>query len=181
MSRIRTSRRIYVASSWRCAWQPDAVGQLRQLGHDVYDFRHPEPGNEGFSWEAIDPMWQCWTPEQFREGLGHPIAQAGFAFDMKALRACEACLLVLPCYRSAHLELGWAAGAGKHTAVWFPERQEPELMYLALHRILVGLHELRAWGATLDSELRRGRRLTVDGGNVQIGDQNTMNVRTRKR
>jgi len=41
---------------------------------------------------------------------------------MNALRWCEACVLLLPCGRSAHLELGWAAGAGKRTVVIIEER-----------------------------------------------------------
>ncbi len=31
--------KIYVASSWRCKHQPEAVQKLRALGHVVYDFR----------------------------------------------------------------------------------------------------------------------------------------------
>jgi hypothetical protein len=41
--------RIYVASSWRNeAKQQATVLALREAGHEVYDFRHPAPGNEGF-------------------------------------------------------------------------------------------------------------------------------------
>lgn len=31
--------KIYVASSWRNVFQQDVVGILRDLGHEVYDFR----------------------------------------------------------------------------------------------------------------------------------------------
>jgi hypothetical protein len=31
--------KIYVASSWRCQFQQEAVRKLRALGHQVYDFR----------------------------------------------------------------------------------------------------------------------------------------------
>ena len=37
--------------------------------------------------------------------------------DMAALRSADATVLVLPCGRSAHLELGWAAGSGQRTVV----------------------------------------------------------------
>lgn len=43
-------RRIYVASSWRNPIQPEVVRHLREAGHEVYDFRNPAPGQEGFSW-----------------------------------------------------------------------------------------------------------------------------------
>lgn len=111
--------KIYVASSWRNPWQPGVVLILRASGHDVYDFREPEPGVRGFAWSDIDPHWQSWRPEPYRHAQ-HPIAEDGFRRDMDALRACDACVLVLPCGNSAHLELGWAAGAGKRTAVLFP-------------------------------------------------------------
>lgn len=33
--------KIYVASSWHNQDQPQIVRFLRNLGHEVYDFRHP--------------------------------------------------------------------------------------------------------------------------------------------
>lgn len=122
--------RIYLASSWRNPRQPGAVRELRAAGHEVYDFRNPAPGNDGFSWSSIDPHWLSWTPEQFREALKHPIALDGFGHDMRALEACDTCVLLLPCGRSAHLEAGWAAGAGKRVLVLAEGLHEPELMYL---------------------------------------------------
>lgn len=137
--------KIYVASSWRNeARQQMAVAALRAEGHEVYDFRNPAPGNKGFAWQQIDPDRE-WLkdPIRFREGLQHPIAQFGFALDMKALAECDACVLVLPCGRSAHLELGYAAGAAKHTFVWLDAPvSEPELMYLACSAICVSLDEV---------------------------------------
>lgn len=112
--------RIYVASSWRNPWQPAVVQQLRTWGHEVYDFREPEPGVTGFAWSDISPVWQEWRPAAYRRALTHEVAEEGFRRDMDALRSCDACVLVLPCGNSAHLELGWAAGAEKKTAVLFP-------------------------------------------------------------
>ena len=136
---------IYVASSWRCPRQPVVVEALRAAGHEVYDFRHPAPGNEGFHWSAIDPAWQSWDGIGFRNALEHSVARDGFALDMNALRACDACVLVLPCGRSAHLELGWAAGAGKRTAVLLTGKDEPELMYRMLGKVCVSVEEIVEW------------------------------------
>ena len=72
-------RSVYVASSWRNLLQPAVVAALRAMGLDVYDFRNPGPGEHGFSWQSIHPNWLGWTPEQWREALRHPIAQAGYA------------------------------------------------------------------------------------------------------
>lgn len=113
---------VYVASSWRNPWQLGVVKILRAVGLEVYDFRNPGPGEHGFSWSEIDENWRAWTPEEYRKALGHPIAERGFGLDMRALRAADACVLVQPCGTSAHLELGYAVGASKKTAVLFPFR-----------------------------------------------------------
>lgn len=140
--------RIYVASSWRNELQPEIVNLLRRTSHEVYDFRNPAPGNHGFGWSAIDPEWQNWTPEQYRQALHHPIAQRGYGFDKQALDACEACVLVLPSGRSASWEFGYAVGANKLGAVVMFEPCEPELMYLG-NPILTNRAELMTWAMDL--------------------------------
>lgn len=122
--------KIYVASSWGNEWQPRVVDALRQYEFTVYDFRHPAEGEHGFHWSEIDPDWESWTPDQFVNALQHRDAVRGFDLDFDAMTSCDACLLVLPCGRSAHLELGWAAGQGKTTGILYLKGSgEPELMY----------------------------------------------------
>lgn len=123
--------KIYVASSWRNRRQPEVVSLLRAHGHEVYDFRNPEPGDHGFHWSEIDDGWQSWEPRQFKSALMHAVARRGFNSDMRALAQCDVCVLVLPCGRSAHLEAGWACGSGKALIIYMPKdaREEPELMY----------------------------------------------------
>lgn len=121
--------KIYVASSWRNILQPGIVHALRRCGHDVYDFKNPRPGNNGFRWTDIDPNWQQWTPDQYRAALQHPIAQQGYRYDIEALRACDICVLVLPSGRSASWEFGYAMGMGKRGVVMQLNTLEPELMY----------------------------------------------------
>lgn len=133
--------KIYVASSWRNHLQPAIVLALKRCGHDVYDFRHPAPGKSGFAWSDIDPNWQQWTPEQYREALKHPIAEAGYALDIEALRACDACVFVLPCGRSASWEFGYAMGQGKRGYVVAFEPAEPELMFREA-TIIASMNEL---------------------------------------
>jgi len=119
--------KIYVASSWRNELQPGVVKALRDAGHEVYDFKNPTADDHGFAWSDIDPDWQNWTNDQYIEALNHPIAQAGFDSDFKAMEWADTFVLVLPCGRSAHLELGWACGAGRKTFIIL-ETMEPELM-----------------------------------------------------
>ena len=130
--------RIYVASSWRNQQQPLVVARLREEKHLVYDFRDP---NAGFHWSQIDPNWQDWTPGRFRANLEHPLAMEGFAADFHAMHQSDTFVLVMPCGRSAHLELGWAAGAGKRTIILLSDG-EPELMYKMADRICVSLDEV---------------------------------------
>jgi hypothetical protein len=146
---VSASRRIYLASSWRNEQQQAVVRLLRSWGHQVYDFKNPAPGSQGFNWREIDPAWMDWTPAEFRFGIEHPIAQEGFRLDMTALSECDTCVLLLPCGRSAHLELGYAVGAGVATAVLITGPCEPELMYRMVDRVCITADELRDWLAGL--------------------------------
>ncbi len=128
-------RKIYAASSWRNGYQETVVRFLRDNGHEVYDFKNPEPGNNGFRWSDIDPNWKSWTPDQFKQALKHPIAQDGFKFDHKAMEWSDAGVLILPSGMSAHLEAGWLAGSGRPTCVYAPELREPELMYILFDHV----------------------------------------------
>ena len=141
LSAIRP-RKIYVASSWRNHFHPEVVEHLRYDGHEVYDFKNPCPGNTGFNWREIDPDWETWTKEEYREALDDPIAKAGFASDFDAMKWADTFVLVLPCGRSAHLELGWACGAGKQTLILLDD-MEPELMTKMVDHICVSLFEVR--------------------------------------
>ncbi len=123
---------IYVASSWRNVYYEDVVKALREAGHDVYDFRNPPSGDEGFKWSCVSEDYMEWTPQQYREQLEHPKAVRQFGNDIRAMEACDTCVLVLPCGRSAHTEAGWFAGSGRKVLAYIPERQEPELMYKLL-------------------------------------------------
>lgn len=142
-------RRIYVASSWRNPYQPEIVRTLRNHGHLVYDFRNP-PHSTGFSWSEIGLEPGCTAKEYRRALLTHPRAAQGFNADFAAMRQADTCVLVLPSGRSAHLELGWMAGAGKRTVILTRDGEEPELMALLADKICVDVAEL-LW------ELRDGR------------------------
>ena len=133
---------IYVASSWRNEFYPKVVNLLREAGFDVYDFRNPPSGDKGFKWESVDANYMEWTPEEYRDHLDHPKAVKQFGNDIEAMEACNVCVLVLPCGRSAHTEAGWFAGRGKKVIVYIPMKQEPELMYKLFDRVCCSIDEL---------------------------------------
>lgn len=121
--------KVYVASSWRNNHQPEVVQMLRANGHEVYDFKNPREGDNGFHWSEIDEDWKTWDAEQYRTALIHPIAEDGFSSDWNAMEWANACVLVLPCGRSAHIEAGYFVGAGKRLVILLTGQNEPELMY----------------------------------------------------
>ncbi|MBR3652764.1 MAG: hypothetical protein IKN60_02285 [Bacteroidales bacterium] len=134
--------KIYVASSWRNQHYPEVVKSLREAGHEVYDFRNPPHGGNGFRWTDIDPDAFRWTFDQYARGLTHPLAERQFAADLEALEWADTCVLVLPCGRSAHTEAGWLAGRGRRVIVYIPEMVEPELMYKLFDRVVDNLDDL---------------------------------------
>ena len=121
--------KIYLASSWRNLYQPEVLQALRNAGHEVYDFRNPKPGNTGFAWSDIEKDWLEWDAERFAQALKHPIAEKGFESDWNAMVEAGACVLLLPCGRSAHIEAGYFRGANKRLIILLLGKNEPELMY----------------------------------------------------
>lgn len=152
--------KIYVASSWRNELQPGIVKQLREAGHEVYDFRNPPDAcrgeimggrgtGSGFQWSEIDSEWKSWTAEQYRSALNHPAAHRGYQSDLRGMQWCDICLLVLPCGRSAHLELGWCEGRGKKTIILTRDGEEPELMAKMADGICTSMDEVLHFIPTL--------------------------------
>jgi hypothetical protein len=142
---------VYVASSWRNALQPGLIDMLTGAGVDAYDFRNP-PNGRGFGWHAVSPGYvhgsESMDPMEYLEAIEHPRALEGFVSDFDAMRKADTFVLVLPCGRSAHLELGWAVGAGKRTAILLESADlpmVPELMYRMVDHIAPTVPDLLGW------------------------------------
>ena len=135
--------KIYVASSWRNEFFPEIVSRLRSEGYDVYDFRNPGDGSDGFRWSDVSADWLEWEPQRYRhELMNNPLCQRQFGNDERAMESCDACVLLLPSGRSAHTEAGWFAGKGKKVIVHIPIKQEPELMYRLFDAVTTTIDEL---------------------------------------
>ena len=134
---------IYLASSWKNTYYPSVLAALRAAGHDVYDFRNPGDGTDGFKWSNLDPNWLEWSPEKYKHQLmENPLTEQQCGNDLRAIEACDCCVLLLPCGRSAHTEAGYFAGQGKPVYVLIPEKQEPELMYRLFDGVCTSIDEL---------------------------------------
>ena len=137
--------KIYVASSWRNEFFPEIVSRLRSEGYDVYDFRNPGDGGDGFRWSDVSADWLEWEPQRYRhELMNNPLCQHQFGNDERAMESCDACVLLLPSGRSAHTEAGWFAGKGRKVIVHIPIKQEPELMYRLFDAVTTTIDELLA-------------------------------------
>jgi nucleoside 2-deoxyribosyltransferase len=142
---------VYVASSWRNPIHPDVVDSLRAEGIPCYDFKRDEGAQ--FGWHEVMPDTYVPGSETMSVGdylgaIEHPRAIAGYASDFAAMERADTFVLVLPCGRSAHLELGWAVGAGKRTVILLDASRTvmvPELMYKMVDHISPHILDLLAW------------------------------------
>jgi hypothetical protein len=141
---------IYVASSWRNPHYESILDCLEQWALPYYNWRD-EAGfhwSEVFGVESVDHWTEPIPPWLFANGLSHSRAQEGFDRDMDHLKEASAVILLLPCGKSAHLEAGWAVGAGKPVALYMPEDLQPELMYGMFDLITGEIDRLMHWAAS---------------------------------
>lgn len=145
---------VYVASSWRNPLQTAVCAALKSAGIDHYDFKNPEHGKGGFHWSSVMPNYkegsQLCYQDEYLKCLKDPIAEYGFECDMTALQKADCVLLVLPCGRSSHLELGFAVGTGAATTILLDgpmhhDMVTPELMYKMVDYLSPSLVDLLGW------------------------------------
>lgn len=131
--------KLYVASSWKNQHYTDLLTTLRAAGHEPLDWREG-----GFSWTQVTGRpGQDMTPTEYQdEVLTHPRAEEGYQADYDKMEAADACVLLLPCGRSAHFEAGWFWGRGKPVHIYIPVFDTPELMYKGVQSISFTVEEL---------------------------------------
>lgn len=127
-------KKIYLAASWRNGFQPYVLRELRAAGHEVYDFRNPAPGVNGFSWTYVENAprdREKWSALEIINVLNSERAQQGFDLDFDAMKAADVGVMLMPSGRSAHIEAGYFVGAGKPLFIVLPLGLvcEPELMW----------------------------------------------------
>jgi hypothetical protein len=130
--------KVYVASSWRNQVYPQVLEVLRGAGHEVYDFREQGVSWDGFEWNVTDGV----NSGELLDVLNHPGVRSRFQRDMDALVSCDAVVCVLPCGRSAHLELGFGIGTGKRTVLLWHDGDEPDIMHNAVDSIVFSLADI---------------------------------------
>lgn len=129
---VPRSQRIYLATSWKNPWHEELRDLLRSEGFEVFDFKAVRVDG----WPPAAWTW---------EHMHSVTARDKFTANVKALQWCDTVVAVMPFGRSASMELGWAVGAGKRTAVYVDLSQEPELMLHLADFSTIHKRELVEW------------------------------------
>jgi hypothetical protein len=137
---------IYVASSLKNKRQPEVVQVLRSNGYKTYDFNNPGDGYRNFWWKEIDIEFEKWDVSKFCSAMRHPLSEQAYQVDKFVMRNAWAFIMVLPCGKSAHLELGWAIGARKLGIILAEKGKcEAEQMYHLAHLVTDNIDECLTW------------------------------------
>ena len=123
--------KIYIASSWSNPYLDDIASILNDRNHQVHDFRA-----NGATRPAPPPLTDG-SLDNFMSFLHLPSVQSRYQLQCAALVDAEVLLCVLPCGRSAHVELGMALGLAI-PVVLVNDGSEPDLMDLGVDAV-VGL------------------------------------------
>lgn len=133
-----TIMKIYLIGSLRNNLIPEIAIKIRNAGFDVFDDWYA-PGPEA------DDYWKSYELVRGRNYLealeGHAAKQI-FDFDKKHLDAAAAAVLVLPCGKSGHLELGYTIGRGKPGFILLDEPDRWDVMYQFATGLYVELETL---------------------------------------
>jgi hypothetical protein len=145
--------KIYLASSWKNHQIVRNLANLIRKGlpDDVEcdDFTDPSQGRFVFSWTEITEDELKLNAKNFLEDER---TQKVFKEDVSRIDWADVLIMILPCGKSAHMELGYAAGKGdKEIIVFAPggfESGEWEVMYGFAQLLTDNLSEL--FGYLLD-------------------------------
>lgn len=118
--------KVYIGGSLSNPAIVQVTKELQDAG--IYAFSEwYTPGPEA------DVLWRDYERAlgySYKEALKRPAAVNTFNFDKRHIDECNVFLMVLPCGKSAHMELGYAIGSGKRGFILMPEEPERwDVMY----------------------------------------------------
>ncbi len=103
-------RKIYIASSWKNAKEVRELAEiLEREGHQVYDFTN-EKKHFSFNLNALTNRDEV---EYISFLKNIPESKMAFNVDKDGLDWADTVIMLHPCGRSSHLELGYGMGQGK--------------------------------------------------------------------
>ena len=134
--------RVYLIGSLRNPEVALLGNRLRKLGIEVFDDWHAAGPEADDHWQAYEKA----KGNNYRQALAGAAAQNVFEFDKRNLLASDAVILVAPAGKSGHLELGWSAGKGKKTCVFYTEEPERyDVMYNFCDYVALNEDEVINW------------------------------------
>lgn len=113
--------KVYIIGSLRNVEIPVVGNALRAAGFYAFDDWYGAGPDADDKWQEYEKL----RGRTYREAVYGEAAGNTFNFDKAHLDTSDAAVLVMPAGKSAHLELGYMAGRGKPTFIYFPEG-EPE-------------------------------------------------------
>lgn len=117
---------IYLIGALKNTKIPLIGNSLRAEGYDVFDdWSSPGPEADQFLLK-----YEKTRGHGYKEALKGYAAQHNFQFDKFHIDRCDAAVMVMPCGKSGHLELGYVIGCGKPGYILFEsEPDRMDLMY----------------------------------------------------
>lgn len=136
--------KVYVMGALRNPRVPELANKIRAFGFEVFDDWY-SPGPDA------DEYWQAYEKQRGRtylEALRGAHAQDIYEFDKSHLDSCDFAVMVMPCGKSAHMEMGYLTGRGKMVFILFDgEPDRYDIMYLFAQDVFMNeddlLHTLR--------------------------------------
>jgi nucleoside 2-deoxyribosyltransferase len=114
--------------------------ELRTLGFEVFD-SWISPGPEA------DDFWRQYSKQRglsHKDALNDWSAQHIYEFDKHHIDRADIGIMIMPCGKSGHLELGYLIGQGKPGFILFNEEPERwDIMHLFANGIYYNLEELK--------------------------------------
>jgi len=120
-----TQKKVYIIGALKNSNIPDIAQQLRPT-YDVFDqWITPGPDADQYLFEYA--KHRGWN---YKEALSCYAAKNNFDFDKRHIDSSDIVIMVMPCGKSGHLELGYSIGAGKEAHILFDKEPERfDLMY----------------------------------------------------
>jgi len=135
------ARKIYLIGSLRNPEIPLLAERMRGEGHEVFD-----------DWfcggPEADDHWRDYhrgRGHTFPEAMQHPMAKHIFSLDKHWLDWADTAVMLTPCGKSGHLEMGYMAGTGKMTIAVVQDPERWDVMYQFLDAVVDDEDHLMGW------------------------------------
>ncbi len=122
---MKPLKKVYIIGALKNSDITDIANQLRP-NYDVFDqWITPGPEADQYLFEyAKKRGWNC------KEALTCYAARNNFEFDKRHIDSSDIVIMVMPCGKSGHLELGYSIGSGKEAHILFDKEPDRfDLMY----------------------------------------------------